>query len=238
MTDPQDRAGGLIQPPPAQLGDWVLPGPGNVTLGQVALADPRLAAALLPPEKGSGGLSGHGQGGILPGGGFGIDACPAFVWKLIDICADFTTTEPKTISAQVTSVITRDLWVRKITYTVRRPNAFAGSIFKAQSDHFNKLNPNVDFTLTIHSYFDYVITADPTPLENIEMVFECVCPIGFVIGCALSIEATYTLLRALAADEVPYNVCITLHTITLPRSYNVAFDVALAALASRGVCCP
>jgi hypothetical protein len=240
MTDaPNGELGGVVQPPPAgNLADWVLPGSVPVTLGQIARQDPRLAAALLPPEQPRpGDLSGHGAGSLALGNLLTFDACPAFMWKIIPICATFVSTEPKTIPAQVASLITRDLWVRKITYTVRRPNAFAGSIFKAQSDHFNALNPNVDFNLLIRSYFEYVIASDPTPLETIGMVFECVCPIGFVLGCAASIEATFTLLRALAEDEIPYNVCIVFHTITLPRQYNIGLDLAITALASRGVCC-
>jgi hypothetical protein len=216
------------------LSDWILPG-GDITLGQVARSDPRLAAALLPPQvQGEGvGVGGHNPLDLITL----ADTCPAFIWRPLNICATFTTTEPKTIKGQVEGIITRDLWIRKVVYTVRRPNAFAGSIFKAQSDHFNKLNPNVDFTLIVRSYFDYVISPDPTPLENIEMVFECVCPIGFVIGCAATIEADFTLRRALAADEIPYEVCITLHAITLPRRYDIGLQVAVAALAAQGVCC-
>lgn len=221
-----------------ELRDWVLPGPGNLTLGQVALADPRLAAALVPLHQGGAGdgdLAGHG--GPLDLLNSQMDGCPAFVWRPVNICGTFTSTEPKTIQAQIAGVLTKDLWIRKVTYTVRRPLAFAGSIFKAQSDHFNKLNPNVDWTLTVRSFFDYVISPDPTPLENIEMVFECVCPIGFVIGCATTIDAWFTLRRALASDEVPYEVCITLHAVTLPRRYDIGLQVAVAVLAAQGVCC-
>ncbi|SRR6266542_601380 len=211
--------------------------PGGVTFGEVALADPKLAYALVGPKVPE--LQNLGVGALVPrlSPVLTIPDCP-WAWEIINLCASFVSgTAGKTISAQLAGVISRDLWVRKITYTVRRPNAFAGSIFKAQSDHFNKLNPNVDFTLIVKSYWNYVISADPTPLENIEMVFECVCPVGFVLGCASTISATFTLLRALAADEIPYNVCISLHAVSLPRRYDCSLDEALVALAAREIDC-
>lgn len=226
MTDPVK--GGLVQPADRDL---VLPG-GNVTLGQVAAFDPRLAATLLPVRPTPNvAIESLDALAVL------ADPCPAFMLKSVPICASFTSTEPKSIPAQFGSLITRDLWIRRITYTVRRPNAFAGSIFKAQSDVFNAKNPNVDFTLTVKSFTDYVIASTPTPLETLELVFECVCPIGFVLGCAATIEAEFTLRRALAADEVPYEVCIVFWAITLPRSYNISLEVAVAALAARGIGC-
>jgi len=234
MTDsPKEKTGGL--------GQLVLPGPGNLTLGQVAAANPRLAAALLPPmpeRQQDRGLGSHGVSiDSLADLALLQDPCPAFTLKAIPVCATFTSTEPKTIPAQFGTLITRDLWIRKITYTVRRPNAFAGSIFKAQSDVFNAQNPNVDFTLTVKSFTDFVIASEPTPLETLELVFECVCPIGFVLGCAASIAANFTLRRALAADEVPYEVCIVFWAITLPRRFDISLEVAIAALTARGIDC-
>ena len=232
MSDDPNKAG----PPSAgRLGDWVLP--GGVTLGQVARADPRLAYSLLPPEPPKQGVGVGGHGGlIIPGYN---DGCPAFILKSIPICASFTGTAPTTISAQPASgfVLTNDIWVRKLTYTVRRPNAFAGSIFKAQSDVNNALNPNVDFELIVRSYADYAIASSPTPLETLQLVFECVCPVGFVVSCATTFEASFTLRRALAADEVPYEVCIVIWGITIPRRYDVAIETALAALVARGIDC-
>jgi len=236
MNDsPKEKPSGLIQPVAA---DFVLPG-GNLTLGQVAAYDPRLAACILPaaqPRRDVG-VGMHSGLADLDALALLADPCPAFMLKAIPICATFTSTEPKTIPAQFGTLITRDLWIRKITYTVRRPNAFAGSIFKAQSDVNNALNPNVDFRLTVKSFTDYVIASEPTPLETLQLVFECVCPIGFVLGCAATIEADFTLRRTLAAEEIPYEVCIVFWAITLPRSYNISLEVAIAALAARGIGC-
>jgi hypothetical protein len=235
VKEDSDKTGGLAA---GRLGDWVVPGSPNLTLAQVAHADPRLAAAMLPPraERQGVGVGAHDLPFII--GGI-ADGCPAYVLKSINLCASFTSTAPSTITAQPDSgfVLTRDIWVRKLTYTVRRPNAFAGSIFKAQSDVNNALNPNVDFTLIVRSYADYVIASDPTPLETLPLVFECVCPIGFVVSCATTFEAFFTLRRTLAADEIPYEVCLTLWGITIPRRYDVAIEAAIAALVARGVDC-
>jgi hypothetical protein len=131
------------------------------------------------------------------------------------------------------------MWVRSVTYTVKRPNAFAGNIFKAQSDYFNSLNPNIDFQLTIKSYCQYVIAPDFTPLENIEQVFECVCPAGFVLGCSTNILAEFVNTRDFANDEIPTIVAVTLHAMRLPTLWGqCGFDDAVAALKEFGLIVP
>lgn len=45
----------------------------------------------------------------------------------------------------MTSQTEANFWKHRVTYTVQRPNAFAGNIFKTQS----AFQPNVNFTLTV-----------------------------------------------------------------------------------------
>ncbi len=180
-------------------------------LGQVAACDPRLANAIIRPD-----LLGWGE----PSCGWG--------WEIVNINGEFTSGAANTqIPFQaLQGIVEVDLWIRKVTYTVRRPNAFANNIFKAQSDYYNRLNPNIDFTMVVKSYCRYVISPDPTPLENIEQVFECVCPVGFVLGCSTQISGNFTNLRAFSdgtnntPDEIPTNVVITLHGVRLPTRYD------------------
>ena len=182
-------------------------------LGDVACYDARLAYTLLQ--------SGAGAGGYVDVGG----------WETITLLGRWEAgAANQTVNGQQLGNIDADLWVRKVVHTVRRPNAFAGSIFKAQSDWFNAKNPNIDFTLLIQSYCRYLIAPQPTPLENIELAFECVCPAGLVLKCGTNIVATFTNLRAFSSDngEVPTEAAITLHVTRLPRGVYESCDLGKA----------
>lgn len=195
-------------------------------LGEVALYDPRLARALLCPDM-VGNVTLRDR--ILDGLG----------WEVINIKACFQSGEAnQSLQAEISDgYLGSDVWVKKVVYTVRRPNAFAGSIFKAQSDHFNKLNPNISFTLNIKSYCDYLISPSATPLENIEQIFECVCPQGLVLKYGAQILASFTNCRPLAEDEIPTEVVITMHGIRLRMGvYDCQLVDAISALKSVGIC--
>lgn len=233
-----------MSPITSSLAHWSLG--GGLTLGQVAVSDPRLAFALLPQSPTGGDVS---LSDVLSAAADQCGGCP-LPWRILPICSSFLSasscappagagiTEGTCKVEASSDAILRDLWIRKITYTVRRPLAFANSIFKAQSDHSNKLNPNIDFTFRVQSTFgDFVFTADPTPIETIEDVFECVCPIGFVIPALAVIKAEFFLRRDLAPDEIPTEVCIVLHGVQLARRYNVELALAVTTLAARGVDC-
>lgn len=182
-----------------------MPGAPNLAsrrlwLGDVAIADPVLAWTLLQ--------SGSCKDGYVTGG-----------WEIINIAGSFQGGNAgATVNGAYPGIVEADLWVRKVTYTVRRPNAFAGNVMKAQSDYYNSLNPNIDFSLTINSYCQYLIATEPTPLENIAMAFEMTAPAGIVLQCSARVSAIYTLRRNLAAGENPTEAVISLHTTRLPRN--------------------
>lgn len=171
---------------------------GPMTLGMVAECNPKLAYALLE--------SGRAPGGWVDTGG----------WEIINVTGSFNdTTADQCVPGIFEGLVEVDFWVQKVSYTVQRPNAFAGSIFKAQSDVYNALNPNIMFKLIIKNWCEYVISPDPTPLENIVMAF---CnPTGLILRCSAGISAEFCLTRALAADEIPTRPIITLHGLRLPR---------------------
>lgn len=199
---------------------------GPQWLGEIAPIDPRLAYTLL-----------RAPGLVSPNGYIN----ESIGWEIINIAGRFESDAAGVpVQAQLTNFLNSDLWVRRVTYTVRRPNAFAGNIFKAQSDYFNKLNPNIDFTLLINSYCRILISPGPTPLENIEMVFECVCPAGIVLRCSTSLLATFTINRALAPDEIPTEAIISLHGTVLPNGIYGACtnEFAIAALREWGAVIP
>ena len=189
-------------------------------LGMVARCDPQLANAIIRPD-----LIGWGE----PSCGWG--------WEILNVVARFTDgAANQNIPYQLAEgIVETDLWIRKITYTVQRPNAFPGSIFKAQSDYFNRLNPNINFTMTVKSYCRYVISPTFTPLENIEQQFECVCPIGFVLGCSSQFSGTMTNLRPFEAGENPTIATITFHAVRLPTRYDsCGVNEAVARLQKYG----
>jgi len=168
-------------------------------LGDVAACDARLAYTLLQ--------SGMAPGGYVDTGG----------WELINLVGRWESgTANQTVQGEQLGIIEADLWIRRVKYTVRRPLAFPGSIFKSQADYFNMLNPNIDFTFIVNSFCRYVISPKPTPLENIREVFEASAPAGMVLRCSADVLVEYTNNRALAADEIPTEAIITLSGTRLP----------------------
>lgn len=143
-------------------------------------------------------------------------------WELINVAATWSSgTANQNVPGQVNGLVETDLWINSVKYTVQRPNAFAGSIFKAQSDENNKKNPNINVQIIINSYCRYFISTDYTPLENTVEQFSCSCPAGIVLSCAANIQSAFTNLRALAADEIPTIATITMSGTRLPRGlYN------------------
>lgn len=172
-------------------------------IGQCAKSDPQLAWALLQAAS--------QPGGLVDSGG----------WEILNLEGTFVTGEQgETIDAVMQGIVEADLWLRAVTYTVRRPNAYAGNILKAQSDVENAKNPNVDVSLLVSSFCQFLITgqASNTPLENLPSVFSCACPAGLVLRATARITSQLFLKRDLDDEvgEVPYNVVISLHTTRLP----------------------
>lgn len=172
-------------------------------LGTIGMLDPNLAVTLLQCGKVS-------ADGYVDTGG----------WEMINLVGRWTSTAAdQNVKGQLNGLVTSDMWIRKVMYTVRRPNAFAGNVFKAQSDYYNAKNPNIDFQLTVNSYVRYLISPEFSPLESIETAFECVCPVGLVLRCSASMNANFINLREFATDENPTEAIITMHGTRLPVEY-------------------
>lgn len=173
-------------------------------LGTVAHCDPRLAAAIIRPDA----------------LGVGEPAC-GWGWEIITLAGQFSgTAADQHISYNLQNgIVSQDLWVRKVTYTVRRPSFATGSLWKAQSDYFNMLNPNIDFIMEVKSFCNYLISPTETPLETISNHFECVCPVGFVLGCNANISGQFINKRTLGDDETDTEAVIVMHCVRLPTPY-------------------
>lgn len=104
-----------------------------------------------------------------------------------------------------------DFWVKKLSTNVWRPNAFAGSIQKAQSDYYNARNSNIGVNLFIGGVkAGYPITQQETPLENLDTDFTGCEEYGWVIRCGRTMEAQAFLRRPLADDELPTKAFIVI----------------------------
>lgn len=192
-----------------------------VWLGEVAVCDPKLAWVLREMGRAV-------DGQPVDCGGL----------ELIPLTGSWTAGAANTqISADTAGIVEAELWVRAITYTVRRPLAFAGNIFKSVSDYFNQLQPNIDFTMEVKSYQEYLIASDPVPLETLNGSFNACCPTGLVLRCNSQVKVSFTNLRAWADAELPVDASIVLHTIRLPRGlYGMCnADAARALLTELGL---
>ncbi len=192
-----------------------------VTLGEIAVVEPVLAATLL----GAGRVNDAGYVDLRSG------------WEVLNLVARWeAVAADQQIEAKTLEQICNDLWVRDVTYTVRRPLFQAGSPWKGQWDYYNARNPNIDFTLIIKSYCDYAIAPDPTPLENMVTRFDCVCPAGLVLKFGATFDSFFTNLRALSADENPTEAIVTFHALRLPNNVygNISITKAVEQLRNQG----
>lgn len=187
-----------------------------VWLGQVAAADPKLAWVLRE--------MGRTSGDLVDCGGL----------ELVPLTASWTSgAANQQVPADTQGIVETELWIRSITYTVRRPLAYAGNIFKGVSDYFNQLQPNIDFTLEIKSYQNYLIATEPTPLETLNGSFNACCPTGLVLRCNSQVKASFTNLRAWADGELPVDASIVLHGLRLPANLYGACNAEAAQALMR-----
>lgn len=204
--------------------------PRRYTLGEVAAHDVNLAAALVETGRVGCDSSKANFGQVDMRG-----------WTFINLIARWESgTADAQIEARLVEDICQDLWVCSTRYTVRRPNFAAGSLWKAQSDFFNMMNPGIDFTLvTKANCYDLAITPDPTPLENIREVFGESCPFGMVLTCGASFDSWFTYTRSLTeAGVLPMEAIVTFSGIRLKNGVYRGCSRDRAAEIVQGVLAP
>lgn len=176
------------------------------TLGEIAARDVRLAHALIQ----------SGRVNCQPGPGFGV--IEERGWQMINLIGRWESgaADPQ-VEARLVENICADLWVCDVRTTVRRPLFAAGSLWKAQSDFYNSLNPGIDFTLvTKNNCYDLAISPDPTPFENVRGIFRSSCPFGIVLTCGATFDGLFTYTRSLTeAGVLPMEAIVTFSGIRL-----------------------
>lgn len=135
-----------------------------------------------------------------------------------------------------------DFFVTDMRSTVRRPNAFAGSVFKAQSDVANAQNSGVDVMLRTQGGSpgqQYVINGSFTPLELVAPPIASstskplVC--GWVLTHMQTIKAEFILRRTLGDTEIPMDVSIIFTGMRLGCSMynNMSVEQARTLIAEK-----
>lgn len=212
----------------------------SFSIADIAQADPQLCVAM---------LGGCGPEGLLyaenADSGWG-KLSSGWRWQIVRIRGCFDSGAAcQTIPAQFQNMCDSDLLIYQATYIIERPNWAPGSLWQGQGNWFNSLNPHIDFTLLVRNRC--YIAAEPTPIALLPVVFTCQCPVGFVLGCGICVEATFTNKRPLLCNdplstdpccpgEVPTEVIIALHTIQLPCRYEAcSMDRARHALSKAGL---
>lgn len=137
-------------------------------------------------------------------------------------------------SAFLSEPMGEDFFINDIRSTINRPLAFAGSIFKAQSDVFNSQNSGLTVRLSVTGGTPgghYVIQDDFTPLELVappatSPTSPLVC--NFMLGNMQTIKGEFTWNRTLADDENPTRVTIIFKGWRLGCQMYLGLDVVRA----------
>lgn len=152
------------------------------------------------------------------------------IWTMYQLVATWVTgaqNQPP-ISTSLPKPIGCDFYVRDMAFTIRRPNAFKGSVFKAQSDAENMFDSGINVRLTVDGCPKYTITDDAMPIELVARPATLAdsCCISFPLTATQVLRAIFTLSRNLDPGQAnPCSAVViapsTLATVTPPTPPNV-----------------
>ena len=168
-------------------------------LDEIAAVNPRLAVALLRSNP------------QLP--------------QVYSLTVEFTSGAPDVpVSAQFDSPVTEDFWVYKTEFQVQQPEAFPGSIFRAQQQYYNALNPNImaSFTVSGGVGLPWLFSSAPLPVEALASPMtgpggegRYGCCSNFVMFFPQTLKGTFWFSRQYDVAEVPTVLTITFAGLTL-----------------------
>lgn len=138
------------------------------------------------------------------------------IYSMSATIANGATGQP--IELALPSMIAEDFFITDLVSEVERPSAFAGSIFKAQSDVNNAMNPG------IHAKFQvtggpagskYLINENYAPLQLVAPNVNSgrkspLCSQNFVLQYAQSLKGSIVLRRTYTQDELPTLVTVAM----------------------------
>ncbi len=131
---------------------------------------------------------------------------PDYCWEIINLRALFETPEAgQIIPAKVCGTITRDLWLRRLTWITRRPST---SSFKCEPH----VTPQIDVQMEIHGRVQYLISPEFSPIENLQTVFEFVALTGAILFPSTEFKVAFK--NPLILKTYPVEVVISLHCMS------------------------
>jgi hypothetical protein len=148
------------------------------------------------------------------------------------------------VDGSLDTTLTVRTWIDNITYNVQCPNCFANNIFKPGWDEGLKNNPGVSVSLEVVGGPRYIVSENPTPLENFVAAFDKRWPRGWPLYKLQNIKATFLLTQppggATSPNVPPYNLTLTFNgwqflDTTLE---DVTPQEATARLRNFGLCIP
>jgi hypothetical protein len=147
------------------------------------------------------------------------------------------------IEAALDTTIAQRTWIDNIQYSLQQPNVFQGSVFKTLYDAMLKAQPGISVRCTVHSGPRYLVSPEPTPLENFVNLLASRWPSGWPLFKQQNIQVEYTLTQSPPSsgpNAPPYNVTLTFngwqfldHTVD-----EISVDVAAQKLRDLGFCVP
>ena len=147
------------------------------------------------------------------------------------------------LEATFPTTLGEDFYVLDIRSTVQRPTAFAGSIFKGQSDFYNAQQSGLYVRMQVVGGLPgrrYVINDQYAPLEIIapnasSVGNSLIVGLDAVLQYSQSVRADFTLRRAYAPSELPLEVSISFLGWSLGCQDFSRFDAVEATSFLRGL---
>lgn len=142
------------------------------------------------------------------------------------------------------STFCSDFVILGARFQIRRTLAFAGSIWKGQSDVNNALNSGIDMTLEAEGCPKFEIVPVPTAIELVADAPGtpdscCAFPYGFVMPACSDLKAVFINRRALAPDELPTSVIVAVRGQSLGCNLcDVELGTAVQALVNAQFLAP
>lgn len=170
-----------------------------------------------------------------------------FIPRMFQITCTFDTGAAGDIlEGELHDQMASDAWIRSCEYTIRAPRSYTGNPLKPMYDAFGKLAPYVDvdlYTTGLHPIQNLHITEDWCPLELAAKAAQTSDPYRTMFGDYFVIEKWQNfrlrmrLARALADDEIPYEVTLAFKVDQIDGCTfcELNNDAVISALTSAGI---
>lgn len=91
------------------------------------------------------------------------------------------------------TIITQETWIEQVKFTITQPKSFQGNVLKPQHDYYFQFTSGVDVQAEINSGPRYVLSIEPTPIQNFANVLGCCWPAGWPLFCEQGLRIWFRL---------------------------------------------